>query len=114
MHAPAVEKSAVLVSQEYLGNSNAPAGKMARAGNKGPKPLPLGNDLEDQGLLILKGEEKDLAVHAGMGRLQHKRPSREAEPPDQPLVDIGAKSVLKFFHGILARMLEHFSFCCSQ
>ncbi len=105
MHAPAVEKSAVLISAEYLRNSNAPAGKMARAGNNGPKPLPFGNDLEDQRPLILKGEEKNLAVHAGMGRLKHKRPACKAEPPDQPLVDIGAESVLKFFHGIHGSML---------
>jgi hypothetical protein len=114
MHAPAVEKSAVLIGAEYFRNGNSIAGKMTRTGNNGAKALPFSNDLEDQRPLTLNSEEKNLAVHAGMGRLQHKRPSRKAEPPDQPLVDIGAESVLKFFHGIHARMLEHFSFCCSQ
>jgi hypothetical protein len=110
MHAPAVEKSAVLISVQYLRNSNAPAGKMARAGNKGAKALPFGKDLEDQGPLILKSEEKNPAVHAGMGRLQSKRSAGKAELPEQPLVDIGAESILKFFHGIHSSMLELFLF----
>ena len=49
---------------------------------------------------------KDLAVHASMGRLTHKRPVGKAEPPEQLLFDMGGTSVLNVFHIVHENMLS--------